>query len=166
MGKGATETGRQHPPTMATTKAAVMVALLLPLLLLASSSSGQQQQQAAAGGSFVATVEAALGVGEPEEVEVLTNADLTDLAQNNMSSDGVLDGIKIKISGDSLVDDLTPLAGLTKVGGLSLFGSRILASLAPLENLTAIDGSLSIIMNEGLTTVSLPSLSPCPKSIP
>ena len=94
-----------------------------------------------------------------ETVEVKTNDALAELAQNMISTDGVLENITMHISGD--VTDLTPLSGLKHIkgGGLEIFGTTKLVSLAPLENLEVVDRYFVIEGNEAVTDISLPALT-------
>ena len=93
------------------------------------------------------------------QAEVKTNDVLAELAQNMISSDGVLKNVTMKITAN--VTDLTPLSGLKHIkgGGLDVSYTTNLASLAPLENLQVVDGDLVISYNEALTDASLPSLT-------
>merc|ERR1711977_735117 len=93
-----------------------------------------------------------------ELVEVKTNDALAELAQNMISSDGVLKNISMWITAN--VTDLTPLSGLKHIKGgkLDVSYTTNLASLAPLENLEVINGGLRIYRNDALTDIPLPSL--------
>merc|ERR1711977_326348 len=97
------------------------------------------------------------GAVEVKKVEVSTAADLAQVAKD-ISPDGKLKGIDLKISGDDLTD-LTPLAGLKSVSGLSISDTDKLESLDALENLENVDLSLVIEDNEKLKSASLPKLS-------
>merc|ERR1712072_730459 len=97
------------------------------------------------------------GAVEVKKVEVSTAADLAQVAKD-ISPDGKLKGIDLKISGDDLTD-LTPLAGLKSVPGLSISDTDKLESLDALENLENVDLSLVIEDNEKLKSASLPKLS-------
>merc|ERR1711977_334705 len=97
------------------------------------------------------------GAVEVKKVEVSTAADLAKVAKD-ISPDGKLKGIDLKISGDDLTD-LTPLAGLKSVSGLSISDTDKLESLDALENLENVDLSLVIEDNEKLKSASLPKLS-------
>ena len=92
-------------------------------------------------------------------MDVMTNDVLAELAQNMISSDGVLENVSMNITAN--VTDLTPLSGLKHIegGGLRVSYTTNLASLAPLENLEVVDGDLVISYNEALTDASLPSLT-------
>ena len=104
---------------------------------------------------FVPSVGGDFNVG----VDVFENDALAELAQQMISTEGVLENVTISITGG--VTDLTPLSGLKhiKVGDLAIWGNTNLASLAPLENLEVVDGDLWIFENEALTDISLPSLT-------
>merc|ERR1712072_1205931 len=97
------------------------------------------------------------GAVEVKKVEVSTAADLAQVAKD-ISPDGKLKGIDLKISGDDFTD-LTPLAGLKSVPGLSISDTDKLESLDALENLENVDLSLVIEDNEKLKSASLPKLS-------
>merc|ERR1712144_79050 len=94
-----------------------------------------------------------------EDVEVKTNDALAALAQQMISTEGVLENVAISILDD--VTDLTPLSGLKHIknGNLTISGTTNLASLAPLENLKVVDGDLVISYNDAVTDISLPSLT-------
>merc|ERR1711977_295167 len=107
------------------------------------------------------------GAVEVKKVEVSTAADLAQVAKD-ISPDGKLKGIDLKISGDDLTD-LTPLAGLKSVSGLSISDTDKLESLDALENLEKLKSaslpklsnigmSLTIEDNEALASISLPEL--------
>merc|ERR1711977_522032 len=74
------------------------------------------------------------------EVHATTNDALAELAQNMISTDGVLKNVSVNIRAN--VTDLTPLSGLKHIknGNLTISGTTNLASLAPLENLEVVDG--------------------------
>merc|ERR1711977_442341 len=94
-----------------------------------------------------------------EDVEVKTNDALAALAQQMISTEGVLENVTIRIKGG--VTDLTPLSGLKHIknGNLTISGTSNLVSLAPLENLEVVDGNLGIAFSEALTKIALPSLT-------
>merc|ERR1711977_684745 len=94
-----------------------------------------------------------------EDVEVKNNDALAALAQQMISTEGVLENVTIRIKGG--VTDLTPLSGLKHIknGNLTISGTSNLVSLAPLENLEVVDGDLGITDNAALTAISLPSLT-------
>merc|ERR1711977_153614 len=94
-----------------------------------------------------------------EDVEVKTSDALAALAQQMISTEGVLENVTIRIKGG--VTDLTPLSGLKHIknGNLTISGTSNLVSLAPLENLEVVDGDLGITDNAALTDISLPSLT-------
>merc|ERR1711977_575737 len=94
-----------------------------------------------------------------EDVEVKTNDALAALAQQMISTEGVLENVTIRIKGG--VTDLTPLSGLKHIknGNLTISGTSNLVSLAPLENLEVVDGDFRISDNAALTEISLPSLT-------
>merc|ERR1711977_446039 len=89
---------------------------------------------------------------------VKTNDALAALAQQMISTEGVLENVTIRIKGG--VTDLTPLSGLKHIknGGLSVWETTNLVSLVPLENLEVVDGNLWIYNIEALD-VSLPALT-------
>merc|ERR1711977_178989 len=95
------------------------------------------------------------GAVEVKKVEVSTAADLAQVAKD-ISPDGKLKGIDLKISGDDLTD-LTPLAGLKSVSGLSISDTEKLKS-ASLPKLSNVGMSLTIEDNEALASISLPEL--------
>merc|ERR1711977_360312 len=92
------------------------------------------------------------------KVFVSDNEELAELAQQMISTEGVLENFTMVITDD--VTDLTPLSGLKHIknGGLSVWETTNLVSLAPLENLEIVDGNLWIYNIEALD-VSLPSLT-------
>merc|ERR1712144_128563 len=94
-----------------------------------------------------------------EDVEVKTNDALAALAQQMISTEGVLENVAMNITGG--VTNLTPLSGLKHIknGNLTISGTSNLVSLAPLENLEVVDGDLYVEDNEALTKISLPSLT-------
>merc|ERR1711977_26361 len=94
-----------------------------------------------------------------EDVEVKNNDALAALAQQMISTEGVLENVTMNITGG--VTDLTPLSGLKHIknGGLEVTNTMNLVSLAPLENLEVVDGNLAISYNAALTAISLPSLT-------
>merc|ERR1711977_31282 len=94
-----------------------------------------------------------------EDVEVKTNDALAALAQQMISTEGVLENVAMSITGG--VTNLTPLSGLKHIknGNLPISGTSNLVSLAPLENLEVVDGDLYVEDNEALTKISLPSLT-------
>ena len=93
------------------------------------------------------------------EVHATTNDALAELAQNMISTDGVLKNVSVNIRAN--VTDLTPLSGLKHIKGgkLDVSYTTNLASLAPLENLEVVDGDLVISYNDAVTDISLPSLT-------
>merc|ERR1711977_578456 len=94
-----------------------------------------------------------------EDVEVKNNDALAALAQQMISTEGVLENVTMNITGG--VTDLTPLSGLKHIknGGLEVTNTMNLVSLAPLENLEVVDGNLAISYNAAVTAISLPSLT-------
>merc|ERR1711977_723200 len=94
-----------------------------------------------------------------EDVEVKTNDALAALAQQMISTEGVLENVAMNITGG--VTNLTPLSGLKHIknGNLTISGTSNLVSLAPLENLEVVDGDLYVEDNEALTKIALPSLT-------
>ena len=130
----------QQDDNNATTMTKTKAAATLALVFLLASAAGTP--------SFAA-----------ETVEVKTNNALAELAQNMISSDGVLENVSMWITAN--VTDLTPLSGLKHIkgGGLDVTYTTNLASLAPLENLEDVVGNLSIKRNKALTNISLPALT-------
>merc|ERR1711977_321737 len=94
-----------------------------------------------------------------EDVEVKTNDALAELAQQMISTEGVLENVTMNTTGG--VTDLTPLSGLKHIknSGLYIQETSNLVSLAPLENLEVVDDRLWIMLNGALTDISLPSLT-------